>query len=94
MIHKDSPSKNNNSTLILNFKHKNQCFVRIGEIVSPNNGIVQLNHICRNGSSKHVYQCKSKTFKLKHLNQILVLETVVSTATKRFYECIVPSGTT
>ena len=93
MMRKDSSSKNNNSTLILNSRHKNQSFVRIGDIVSPNNGIVQLNHICRNGSSKHVYQWKSKTFKLKHLNQILVLETV-STATKRFYECIVPSGTT
>lgn len=44
--------------------------VRIGDTL--NNDIAQLNQICVNGSSRDVYQCKSKPFKFKHLNQIFV----------------------
>ena len=44
--------------------------VRIGDTL--NNDIAQLNQICVNGSSRDVYQCKSKPFKFKHLNQNFV----------------------
>ena len=46
MMHNDSSSKNNNSNLMLNSRHIDQPSVRIGDIVSPNNGIVQLTLLC------------------------------------------------
>ena len=60
----------------------------LNDISSSNNKLSDLQKLCGDGQAKHLFVCKSKKCKLKP--QFLARDRVVSSCTKRIYDCITP----
>ena len=67
------------------------CFVLFYHILSHTNSINNLNKLCGNGSNKSIYKGKSNIWKLK--SNFVSSDKVVSTSSKRIFDCVVPNGT-
>lgn len=67
------------------------CFVLFYHILSHTNSINNLNKLCGNGSNKSIYKGKSNIWKLK--SNFVSSDKVVSTSSKRLFDCVVPNGT-
>ena len=67
------------------------CSVSINDISSPNNKVEDLFKTCGNGSNKHIFRCQSKRCKFQF--DFLPSDRILSTSTKRFYDCIIVPGT-
>lgn len=80
----DNNDKNNK-----NISHK-ECHVIVKDLSSPSNNLSDLHKLCGDGKAKHLFVCKSTRCKLK--NQFLARDRVVSSCTKRIYDCVTPSG--
>lgn len=67
------------------------CFVLFYHILSHTNSINNLNKLCANGSDKSIYKGKSNIRKLK--SNFVSSDKVVSTSSKRIFDCVVPNRT-
>ena len=85
---KSNNNKNNNSNANSIVTHN--CQVVLTDIYSPNNSLQDLHKTCGNGEAKHIYLCKYNNCKLR--KQFFARNDVVSSCTKRVYECITPPG--
>ena len=68
-----------------------ECFVDVCDVLSSQNNIKDLMRACGNGSCIGIYRCNSKRCQFQHDFQ--PSDKVVSTVTKRVYDCVVPPGT-
>ena len=65
-----------------------ECKVILNDLSNPSNDLTDLQRICGDGKSKQLFVCKSTRCKLR--DQFLARDRVVSSCTKRIYECITP----
>ena len=67
------------------------CWVQLNNVIAPNNDLLSLDLECSNGSKLILRRCNSSRCNLKA--NFLGRYRVVSSMTKRMYDCIVPPGT-
>ena len=80
-------SKHNNN---FNVNNSRSCTVNLQDLASHKNDIAQLNKLCGDGSKISIYKCKSKRCQIKNIFNSK--DRVVSTSSKRIFNCIVPPG--
>ena len=67
------------------------CSVNLHDIASHVNSVNDLKKLCGNGKAKCIYKCKLKRCQMKNI--FAAQDKVLSTCSKRIYDCIVPPGT-
>ena len=67
------------------------CSVSINDISSPHNKVEDLFKACGNGSNNNMFRCKSKRCKFQF--DFLPSDRILSSSTKRFYDCVIVPGT-
>ena len=80
-----TPSLNNNNNNII----IKPCKVILNDIITSQL-LVDLQKTCGNGADKHIFTCKMDRCKLKE--NFIARNKVVSTCSKRIYDCITPPG--
>ena len=68
------------------------CFVLLDDISSHANSTVNFNKLCDSGLRKSIYRCKLKICKL--MPNFVLMNKVISTSSKKIFDCRVPNGTT
>ena len=83
-------NRKNKHTNPSNLNNLRSCTVNLQDLASHNNNISELNKLCGDGSKLAVYKCKSKRCEIKNIFK--AKDKVVSTSSKRIFNCIVPPG--
>ena len=86
----NSGSKNNDN-INLNLSNRYDCQVILDDIFSSTNDIETLTYACGNGNNTHIYRCKNNKCKFKF--DFFPTDKILSTVTKRLFDCVIPPGT-